>query len=117
MKIFLSIIIFIFCFDLAYANGDEQRLMNLYDVIKCPTCHGQSIKDSNADSAKLIKKNVIRMVSEGKTDEEIYAKIRSIYGPGSVTIPQTSAHNFILWTFPCIALLLLSFFFYRKNLD
>jgi cytochrome c-type biogenesis protein CcmH len=86
----------------AFAVDTDQRLMNLYDVIKCPTCEGQSIKDSNSESAELIRKNVDRLVREGASDEQIYSKIRTTYGEEAVTIPSNSIHNYLLWLFPML---------------
>jgi len=105
MKFFLATLLFILTFDFASAVDIEPRIANLYDIIRCPTCEGQSIKDSNAESAVLIRKNVTRLVNEGISDDEILAKIRTIYGDGAVTIPSTSLHNILLWFFPMIVVM------------
>lgn len=114
MKYFAALVMFLLSFNYALANDESERLTFLYDVIKCPTCHGQSIKDSNADSAIIMRKNVERLVREGASDDEILTKVRSIYGEQSVTIPTTALHNILLWLFPLIVLGVLALGFLRS---
>jgi cytochrome c-type biogenesis protein CcmH len=65
----------------------------------------QSIKDSNAFLAGDLRREIRRMLGEGKTDEEIYDFLVTRYGEFALYRPRMSGKTLILWIAP-IALLL-----------
>jgi cytochrome c-type biogenesis protein CcmH len=63
------------------------------------------IKDSNAFLAGDLRREIRRMLGEGKTDEEIYDFLVARYGEFALYRPRMSGKTLVLWIAP-IALLL-----------
>lgn len=88
---------------------DDPVLQARYDKLisetRCLKCQNQSIKDSNAFLAGDLRREIRRMLGEGKTDEEIYDFLVTRYGEFALYRPRMSGKTLILWIAP-IALLL-----------
>lgn len=97
---------------LAKEEGGDERLNTLFKKIRCPTCEGQSIKESNTAAAEDIKKFVISEIKEGKTEEQIIASLREGFGEDIIFEPEFAAHNLMLWLAPLLVLL---FLIYKKR--
>ena len=50
---------------------DEERFYSLIKEIRCPKCTSGSLASSNAPVSEDIKKKIIQLIKEGKTDDEI----------------------------------------------
>ena len=101
-------------------NADEnyRDVSEIYKNLRCLICQGQSIADSNSDFAVTIKLVVQDLISEKKTNDEIYSFLISKYGEWIVYQPSFSKNNFLLWTLPYAVLVLggfIIFFIVRKN--
>ena len=48
---------------------DENKI---YKNLRCLVCQGQSVADSNSDFAQTLKMGVKDLISQEKTEEEIY---------------------------------------------
>ena len=119
MKIKKIILIIYFSFFMSL-NADEnyRDVSEIYKNLRCLICQGQSIADSNSDFAVTIKLVVQDLISEKKTNDEIYSFLISKYGEWSVYLPSFSKNNFLLWTLPYAVLVLggfIIFFIVRKN--
>jgi cytochrome c-type biogenesis protein CcmH len=73
------------------------RARSLYTQVRCPTCQGQSIEDTNTEHAKMLREYIDTQITQGKTDEEILENIRIGYGEFIVFKPM-------LWIIPLFAL-------------
>ena len=80
------------------------RARNLYTQVRCPTCQGQSIEDTNTEHARMLREYIDAQIIEGKTDEEILENIRVGYGEFIVFKPKFSYHTFMLWIIPLLTL-------------
>ena len=101
-----------------YSNENQNKLLEVYKNLRCLVCQGQSIADSNSDFAVTIKLVVQDLISEKKTNDEIYTFLISKYGEWIVYQPSFSKNNFLLWTLPYAVLVLggfIIFFIVRKN--
>ena len=88
-KLFISIL-FIFSLSLqseakkevyGFANdADQDRFYNLVDTYRCPKCQSSNLAGSNAPIAKDLKREIHRLIEEGKTDEQIEVFLSSRYG-------------------------------------
>ena len=58
----------------------EKRVQTITDDLRCPTCQGLSVKDSDASFSIQIREKVRHMVEEGQSDEDIKAYFVSRYG-------------------------------------
>ena len=47
---------------------DEERFYSLIKEIRCPKCTSGSLASSNAPVSEDIKKKIIQLIKEGKTD-------------------------------------------------
>ena len=84
----------------------EQKALVIADQLRCPTCQGVSVKDSNAPLARQIHDKVRRMVAEGQSGEAIKAFFVSRYGEWILRAPKKEGLGLVLWLLPGLALLL-----------
>jgi len=92
--------------DKAFDDPELQaRYEHIIEEVRCLKCQNQSIKDSNAFLAGDLRREIRRMLGEGKTDEEIYDFLVTRYGEFALYRPRMSGKTLILWIAP-IALLL-----------
>ena len=92
------------------AAFDDPELQARYEKIiaevRCLKCQNQSIKDSNAFLASDLRREIRRLLEEGKTDDEIYDFLVARYGDFALYRPRASGRTLILWVAPMIFLLL-----------
>jgi cytochrome c-type biogenesis protein CcmH len=92
--------------DKAFDDPELQaRYEHIIEEVRCLKCQNQSIKDSNAFLAGDLRREIRRMLGEGKTDEEIYDFLVARYGEFALYRPRMSGKTMVLWIAP-IALLL-----------
>ena len=78
----------------------EARVMRLGKQLRCAVCQGVSIADSPASMARAQLDKVRELVSENKTDDEIYAYFIERYGEWVLLQPTTGGLNSVLWLGP-----------------
>lgn len=83
-----------------------ERTRSLAEGIKCPTCQGQSVADSNATAARSIRTEIARRIEAGQTDQEIREYIVGLY-PDSELTPPRSGVGGLVWFLP-VALVVLA---------
>ena len=82
----------------------EARADALYADLRCVVCQNQSIADSDAEIAGIMREIVRERIAAGDTDEEVKAYLSQRYGEYVLLTPTRSAKNAILWLGPLIAL-------------
>ena len=83
----------------------EQRVREISDQLRCPTCQAISVKDSDASFSKQIRAKVRRMLVEGQSEEEIKAFFVSRYGEWILRAPKKEGLGLVLWVLPGFAIL------------
>ncbi len=83
----------------------EARYRALSQQLRCLVCQGQSIADSDADLAKDLKREVRRMILEGRTDAEIKDFMVARYGDFVLYKPPVKASTYLLWFGPFVLLI------------
>lgn len=83
---------------------DAERVEALSGQLRCPTCQGQSVRDSNAPAAEAISNEVRRRVDEGQGDEEILAFIDGQFPGSQLMTPPRSGVGSLVWVLPVAAL-------------
>ena len=87
--------------------------------LRCPTCTGLSILQSDAPFSLQIRKAVIEQVSMGKNYDEIIKFFTERYGLWILREPPTEGFHFLAWFIPLSILLLgpffIWFFIWRKR--
>jgi cytochrome c-type biogenesis protein CcmH len=94
--------------DTVRALGEEEieaRVLAITDGLRCPTCQGISVRDSEAGFSQQIREKVRRMVIEGQSDEDIRAYFVSRYGEWILRAPKKEGIGLVLWILPGAALL------------
>jgi len=83
----------------------QARYEHIIEEVRCLKCQNQSIKVSNAFLAGDLRREIRRMLSEGKTDEEIYDFLVARYGEFALYRPRMSGKTLVLWVAPILLLL------------
>jgi cytochrome c-type biogenesis protein CcmH len=96
--------------------NDEKRFYSLIKEIRCPKCTSGSLASSNAPVSEDIKKKIIQLIKEGKTDDEIKNFLSDRFGNEVLYNPGLNSSTYILWIAPGLFIFIafLIFFFRRK---
>jgi cytochrome c-type biogenesis protein CcmH len=92
----------------AYTFKDEAeraRYTELTRELRCPKCQNQDIADSNAPIAADLRKEIYRMLGEGKSNQQIIDFMVDRYGEFVRYKPELNAHTWLLWFGPAGLLL------------
>lgn len=81
----------------------EDRVNAVAKTIKCPTCQGESVADSNAPSSREIRSDVADRLTRGETGDEIRAFYAASYGEAILLTPSRSGVTSIVWVLPVLA--------------
>jgi cytochrome c-type biogenesis protein CcmH len=96
---------------------DDPELQARYDKliseVRCLKCQNQSIKDSNVFLATDLRREIRRLIEEGKTDPEIVDFLVTRYGDFALYRPRATGKTLILWIAPFLLVLLGGFALYR----
>ena len=82
----------------------QARYEKIIDEVRCLKCQNQTIKDSNAFLASDLRREIRRMIEEGKTDAEIYDFLVARYGEFALYRPRMSGKTLVLWIAPFLLL-------------
>ena len=95
---------------------DEKRFYSLIKEIRCPKCTSGSLASSNAPVSEDIKSKIIKLIKEGKSDQEIKQFLSDRFGNQVLYNPGFSKDTYFLWLAPALFLILiLLIFFFRKR--
>ena len=78
----------------------EQRYHVLIDELRCLVCQNQNIAESNADLASDLRREVYRMVEDGRSAEEIADFMVARYGDFVLYRPPLHERTILLWAGP-----------------
>ena len=89
-----------------FANdGERQRFRELTQELRCPKCQNQDIADSNAPIAADLRREIFRMLGEGKSNAQIVEFMVDRYGEFVRYKPALSSRTWLLWFGPAGLLL------------
>lgn len=80
----------------------DARARNISHNVRCTECGSQSIEDSQADIAILLRKLIRDEIRAGKTDKEIYKKLEDGYGETVLYAPKFDMQTATLWLSPLL---------------
>ena len=86
-------------------ESQRQRYLSLVDELRCPKCQNQNLSGSDADIAADLRRELHRLLLEGKTDREIIAFMVDRYGDFILYRPRLQVNTGLLWFAPVILLL------------
>jgi cytochrome c-type biogenesis protein CcmH len=89
-----------------FANDrDRERFRELTKELRCPKCQNQDIADSNAPIAADLRKEIFRMLGEGKDNQQIIDFMVDRYGDFVRYKPALTSKTAVLWFGPAGLLL------------
>lgn len=80
----------------------QDRVTAIAKTVKCPTCQGESVADSNAEVSKAIRRDIAQRVEAGQTDDEIRAFYASTYGDDILLTPPAEGISALVWVLPVV---------------
>ncbi|CAL5327790.1 hypothetical protein ACSBR2_023363 [Camellia fascicularis] len=80
----------------------DARARNISHNVRCTECGSQSIEDSQADIAILLRKLIRDEIQAGKSDKEIYRKLEDDYGETVLYAPKFDLQTAALWLSPLL---------------
>ena len=84
-----------------FANDAErERFRELTKELRCPKCQNQDIADSNAPIATDLRREIYRMLGEGKDNQQILDFMVSRYGDFVLYKPALTSKTVVLWFGP-----------------
>lgn len=81
-----------------------KRARHLYTLLRCPVCAGQSLEASQAQLAQEMRRDIRRLLTQGRTDAEIIQHFKKQYGEAVAFEPILSLQNVALWGLPFLML-------------
>src|SRR5690606_30584825 len=79
------------------SDSERARFRQLTEELRCPKCQNQNIADSNAPIATDLRREIFRMLEEGKSDDEIVDYLVDRYGDFVRYKPPVNARTLLLW--------------------
>jgi cytochrome c-type biogenesis protein CcmH len=104
----LTLSISTFAIDSELAFDDpvlQARYEKLIAEVRCVTCQNQNIKDSNAFIASDLRREIRRMIGEGKSNEDITDFLVTRYGDFVLYRPRFEGKTLALWIAPFLLVL------------
>ena len=86
-------------------EAQRQQFYQVSSELRCPKCQNQNIADSDAPIATDLRREVHRMVIEGREDREILDFMVSRYGDFVRYKPALTSATAVLWFAPGVLLL------------
>ncbi|WP_337056954.1 cytochrome c-type biogenesis protein [Pseudomonas sp. USHLN015] len=81
-------------------EAERERFRVLTEELRCPKCQNQNIADSNAPIATDLRREIFRMLEEGKGDDEIVDYLVARYGDFVRYKPPVNGRTLLLWYGP-----------------
>jgi cytochrome c-type biogenesis protein CcmH len=86
------------------SDAERERFRVLTEQLRCPKCQNQNIADSNAPIAADLRKEILRMMDDGKSDAEIVDFLVARYGDFVRYKPPLEGRTLLLWYGPWLLL-------------
>ncbi|MEE4213160.1 MAG: cytochrome c-type biogenesis protein [Parvularcula sp.] len=84
----------------------EARLDDLSEEVRCVVCQNQSIAESDAEIAQMMRGLLAERIAAGDTDREALDYLTARYGEVVLLKPSLSSKNMALWAGPILAAVL-----------
>lgn len=85
--------------------AEEQRFHTLTSELRCVMCQNQSLADSNAMVARDLRREVLGLMHDGKSDAEIKQFLVARYGEFVLYRPRMERSTWLLWFGPALLVL------------
>lgn len=89
-----------------FKSEDERKRYQMFlEELRCPKCKNQNLAGTNSQIAMDLRRELHKMVVDGKTDAEIIDFMVSRYGDFVLYRPPLKASTVALWLGPVVFLL------------
>ncbi|MGB1297760.1 MAG: cytochrome c-type biogenesis protein [Psychrobium sp.] len=78
----------------------EVRFHELNKILRCPKCQNQNLSDSNSLISQDLRREVRRLLEEGRSDEQIMEYMVMRYGSFVLYKPKLDRVTYFLWYGP-----------------
>ena len=78
----------------------RQRYQDFIEELRCPKCQNQNLAGSNSPISADLRRELHRLLLEGKSDTEIVNYMVSRYGEFVLYRPPLNKHTLALWIVP-----------------
>lgn len=85
--------------------AEEQRFHDLLVELRCVMCQNQSLADSDAQIARDLRREVLDLMRQGRSDAEIRDFLVERYGEFVLYRPRVSSTTWLLWFGPALVVL------------
>ena len=85
-------------------RAEETRFRALTEQLRCVMCQNQSLADSNALIAQDLRREVLGLMREGKSDEQIKQFLVARYTDFVLYQPRVAPGTWLLWFGPLLLL-------------
>lgn len=85
--------------------AEERRFHVLVSELRCVMCQNQSLADSNAQIAVDLRREVLELMRQGRSDTQIKEFLVARYGEFVLYRPQVESKTWLLWFGPALVLL------------
>ena len=85
--------------------AEEARFHALAAELRCVMCQNQSLADSNALIALNLRREVLALMRQGRSDAEIKDFLVARYGEFVLYKPRMEGRTWLLWAGPALLLL------------
>lgn len=91
----------------AFEDDETQaRYERIISEVRCVQCQNQTIKDSNVQIASDLRREIRRLLAEGKSDGEVFDFLVARYGEFVLYRPPMSGVSILLWIAPGLFLVI-----------
>lgn len=85
--------------------AEEEHFHALTRELRCVMCQNQSLADSNAPIAHDLRREVLALMQEGRSDAQIKQYLVQRYGEFVLYKPRVEERTWLLWFGPLLVLL------------
>ena len=87
-------------------EAEQARFHHLTSELRCVMCQNQSLADSNAQIAHDLRREVLDLMREGKSDREVKQFLVERYGEFVLYKPEVTPGTWLLWFGPLVLVLI-----------
>ena len=86
-------------------EAEQARFHHLTSELRCVMCQNQSLADSNAMVAHDLRREVLELMRQGRSDDEVKQFLVDRYGEFVLYRPEVASNTWLLWFGPGLVLL------------
>lgn len=90
-------------------KSEEERIYSIANGVRCPTCSGQSVANSDAPAARSLREQIREDIEAGLPDDTIRNRLAAgAYGEDILLNPPRSGFAALVWVVP-VAVVVIAF--------